>query len=144
MGALAYSKNDTEASNVTYSLKAEDSIIDRFSGNNMLDVEEYFVVCNNDKDCQDYDGCTRDRCNQSTKICENEEVVNNRCSNCKWVTVNLTTDNYPDDTTWSLSRNDNDNNANYHIIVGDPYPHYLIKEGTDKKWFLGRKKKNGR
>lgn len=98
-----YSKIQTISENVSYSLQAADLLIYEASTNAYLESEELFTVCASDSDCQDYDGCTTDVCDSETRLCESQLLNDTDCSNCTWVTLELTLDNYPDETSWNLA-----------------------------------------
>ena len=98
-----YSKNVTMSENVSYSFQAADKIIYDMSTNENFESEESFTVCASDIDCLDYDGCTTDICDPETRICENQVMNNTDCSNCTWLSLVLTMDNYPDETSWNLA-----------------------------------------
>ena len=97
------SKNETMSENVSYSFQAANIIIYDMSTNENFESEESFTVCASDIDCLDYDGCTTDICDPETRICENQVMNNTDCSNCTWLSLVLTMDNYPDETSWNLA-----------------------------------------
>ena len=127
---ITHAKNGTESSNMTYSLKAGETVLFQDSTNTYLDVENEFTVCSSNTDCLDYDGCTVDFCNPDTRTCQN--TLNATCTNCKWVAIKISPDNYPEETTWFLRNHKNKD----LVLSGDPY---LTFDRVH-----GRKKKNGR
>ena len=83
-----------------------------------------FAICSTDEDCLDFDGCTIDVCNIDSKLCSNQYQSEDDCIDCKWFSFNLTTDNYPDETTWFLT----DAETNTLIASGDPHPYFLKED----------------
>ena len=96
------SKNQTTSENVSYSLEAADTLIYDRSTNEYFESEESFTVCSSDSDCIDFDGCTADICDPETRLCESQFLNDTDCSDCTWGTLELTLDNYPDETSWEL------------------------------------------
>ena len=101
--ALNYEQNSTLVTNVSYSLKAADGVIFDGSTYDYIFLKEEFTVCKSDSDCLDYDGCSTDVCNQETNICENVAKNEADYTNCKWVSVEIITDNYEEETSWYLA-----------------------------------------
>ena len=93
-----YTTNVTNDQNVTYSVEAEEILLSDKSTGEPFESEEFFTVCSSDDDCNDYDGCTLDFCNSTTRTCENRVLGKESCSNCSWVTLEFIPDNYPDET----------------------------------------------
>ena len=59
-------------------------------------------MCKSDSDCIDFDGCTKDICNSESRICENFRLNETECIACRWVSIELIPDNYPEETSWML------------------------------------------
>ena len=93
-----YTQNVTHDENVTCSVQAEEIMFSDESTGEPFEAEEFFTVCSSDNDCNDYDGCTLDFCNSTTRMCENKVLGNESCSNCSLVTLEFIPDNYPDET----------------------------------------------
>ena len=100
---VKYLENKTVFENVSYSLEVAEELIYGRSNNEYFESEELFTVCASDIDCLDFNGCTTDVCDPETRLCENQVMNDTDCSNCTWVTVELTLDNYPDETSWDLA-----------------------------------------
>ena len=64
---ISYDSNNTSLSNISYSLKAGEVILFEDSNNTHLDSENEFTICSSNIDCYDYDGCTINICNETTK-----------------------------------------------------------------------------
>ena len=59
-----------------------------------------FSICSSDSHCDDKNDCTYDRCNTTNQLCFNEPMP---CAECgKVLTVDIVTDEYPDESTWYL------------------------------------------
>jgi len=59
-----------------------------------------FSICSSDSHCDDKNDCTYDRCNTTNQLCLNEPMP---CTECgKVLTVDIVTDEYPDESTWYL------------------------------------------
>ena len=99
---INYHQNSTLLSNISYSLKAGDKSAFYGSTNDHVESEYDFTVCQHNNDCSDFDGCTNDVCNQETRLCENTLRPESECNDCNWVSVEMITDNYPDETSWDL------------------------------------------
>merc|ERR1712190_432316 len=127
MFTLEYLNNDTKADNISFSLQAKNSIIDSFSSNDIMEVEKSFIVCSSDSDCIDYDGCSIDFCDQTTNICKNKNLVDELCTSCEWTIINVTADNYPDETKISLSTKDDNDKFDY-ILLGTLYDLNYVKK----------------
>ena len=98
-----YEENSTLISNVSYSLKAADKLIFNDSTNDYIDFERELTICRSNSDCIDFDRCSTDICNQEINICENKLNNLTDCSNCNWISIELETDNYPEETSWTLA-----------------------------------------
>ena len=121
-------ENSTSALYSEYKITAGEVTVDEGNTSEWASIDTYFVTCLSDDDCNDYDGCTTDICNGG--LCSN--VVNETCTDCRWVTIDVVLDAYPDETSWGLYLY----GTNIEIISGDPYPLQVIS--------YGRKKKSGR
>jgi len=116
--SYSYTENMTDMkTNVTYSVEAEDISIFSLSSDEYFESEEFFTVCSSDEDCNDFDGCTVDICNQTTRICENKEMNRTECNNCTWVSIGIVFDNYPEETSWNLASIAN--NKHVSILSGE-------------------------
>merc|ERR1712194_304270 len=98
-----YSMNETLSKNVSYSFQVTDTKIYDKSTNEYFETEDFFTVCESDSDCLDFDGCRIDVCDSETRICDNQILNDTACSKCTWVSLELTLDNYPEETSWNLA-----------------------------------------
>merc|ERR1711862_409074 len=122
-----YSKIQTISENVSYSLQAADLLIYEASTNSHLESEELFTF-----------GASE------TSLCEIQLVSDTDCSNCTWVTLELTLDNYPDETSWNLATEVGKHDVD--VLSGNPYLVHSLTYGRQngRKKKNSRKKKNGR
>merc|ERR1712157_286344 len=104
----------------------------------MHKVNKMFTICSDNKDCVDFNGCTTDFCNPVTRTCENREE--NDCVDCSWLTLQLTLDNYPDESGWYIQHVNNTERTT--ILNGNPYTDYSL--GLSRNRSPGRKNKGGR
>lgn len=121
-----YRGNKTMLENVKFKLLVGNSIADTGKIDRLHFIETVFIICSLDEDCFDYDGCTDDICNQTSKRCEN--IINPICNNCSNVTLQIVPDNYIEETTWDISEQHN----KIQILSGDPYPIHLRTFGRRK------------
>jgi len=122
-------ENNTSTLYSEYKITAGEVTVDEGNTSEWASVDTYFVSCSSDDDCIDYNGCTKDICNEG--LCSNIPVDD--CIDCRWVTIDVVLDAYPDETTWALYLH----GTNIEIISGDPYPLQLVSNGRKKK--SGRK-----
>ena len=50
-----------------------------------------------------FDGCIRDVCDTESRLYESQFPNDADCSNCAWGALELTLDNYLDETSWKLA-----------------------------------------
>ena len=103
-----------ESNNITCEVQSEDSTLFQGSTNQYLEEEILFTICSSNEECLDYDGCSEDLCNQKTKVCENK-INSSNCSDCEWVSVLITPNNYPEETSSSIPNYDNED----LVLFGD-------------------------
>lgn len=105
--------------------------------------EVRFIIFSSNSDCKYFDGCTKDTCSEETKLCNNTYIENEQsCTSCNWLYLNITTDNYPDETKWSLE----EQGTHSLVILGEYYVFETRDFGRKRNKSNGRKikKSNGR
>ena len=109
---------------MTYSFDTGNEAMYGIDTNRLFYDEGEFAICVENQHCLDYNGCTADTCNQELRICENANNTDDMCHECSWVTIEITPDNYPEETSWFVK----DVLSKNLVLSGDPYPSYSVGE----------------